>query len=144
MRVQLLFSEYDKKTGTSTVIIETKNGVFTGYSQLSSEDKDFESSFAGCDYALAKAVRKSFKQEIKNIDFKIKTLQNFEKSLKNMKQYQHNSFEMKRLRKEVYLLNREKKKIEDKIETLTTRMLDTMETRPKKLQKLLNKARKGQ
>lgn len=136
MKPRLMYSDYNPKTGLSAVVIKTENGCFRGTSQLNIEDKDIASRFAGCDYAFSKAVRKSLKQDIKNINLKIKTLLDFEKTLKNMKSYNPYSFEMKRLRKEVYILNKQKKDIEKEIQGITAAMIKAMEERPQKIKKI--------
>ena len=136
MKSKLVYSNYNPETGLSAVIVETKNGYFGATSQLRVEDEDIASRFAGCDYAFSKAVRKSLKQDIKNINLKIKTLLDFEKTLKNMKSYNPYSFEMKRLRKEVYILNKQKKEIEKEIQGITAAMIKAMEERPQKIKKI--------
>lgn len=139
MRFNLVDSKYNKDFGYSIVTIKTKYGNFTGTSQLYDEDKEIASSFRGCQYAEMKAVRKAYKAEIKEIDFKIKTLKDFEKVLKNMKEYNENSFEAKRLRKEIYLYQKKKAKIKETIEAITKTMLGGMEGYPQEVERLRKK-----
>lgn len=139
MKFNLIGSNYNSDSGFSLVMIETKHGRFVGTSQLYDEDKEIASSFRGCQYAEMKAVRKAYKAEIKEIDFKIKTLKDFEKVLKNMKEYNENSFEAKRLRKEIYLYQKKKAKIKETIEAITNTMLSGMEGYPQEVERLRKK-----
>lgn len=139
MKFNLVESHYNSNLGNSIVTIKTKHGNFTGTSQLYDEDKEIASSFRGCQYAEMKAVRKAYKAEIKEIDFKIKTLKDFEKVLKNMKEYNENSFEAKRLRKEIYLYQKKKAKIKETIEAITKTMLGGMEGYPQEVERLRKK-----
>ena len=139
MRFNLVDSKYNKNLGFSIVTIKTKYGNFTGTSQLYDEDKEIASSFRGCQYAELKAIRKAYKAEIKEIDLKIKTLKDFEKVLKNMKEYNENSFEAKRLRKEIYLYQKKKAKIKETIDAITGTMLGGMEGYPQEVERLRKK-----
>lgn len=139
MKFNLVESHYNSDLGHSIVTIKTKHGNFTGTSQLYDEDKEIASSFRGCQYAEMKAIRKAYKAEIKEIDLKIKTLKDFEKVLKNMKEYNENSFEAKRLRKEIYLYQKKKAKIKETIEAITKTMLGGMEGYPQEVEKLRKK-----
>lgn len=93
--------------GVSTVTISNKYGTFIGTAKLHPEDKPFESNLAGCRFAEMRAGIKIFQAQIKELRFKIKVLKDFEKSLLNCKNYNPNSFEGKRLRKQIYLYNKE-------------------------------------
>ena len=139
MRFNLVDSKYNKNLGFSITTIKTKHGMFTGTSQLYDEDKEIASSFRGCQYAEMKAIRKAYKAEIKEIDLKIKTLKDFEKVLKNMKEYNENSFEAKRLRKEIYLYQKKKAKIKETIDAITGTMLGGMEGYPQEVERLRKK-----
>ena len=107
MKIKLLNSNYDKETGISTVTIRTRNGEFTGTSKLHEEDRDIESSFAGCRYAEAKALVKSLKAKNKERLIQLKVLENLEKELKSMKYYNPYSLEACRLRRKIYEIRAE-------------------------------------
>ena len=139
MKFNLIGSNYNSDSGFSIATIKTKYGRFTGTSQLYDEDKEIASSFRGCQYAEMKAVRKAYKAELKEINLKIKTLKDFEKVLKNMKEYNENSFEAKRLRKEIYLYQKKKTKIKETIEAITKTMLGGMEGYPQEVERLRKK-----
>ena len=139
MKTKLIDSGYFPKTGVSSAVIKTKYGLFAGASSLREEDKEVESSFRGCQYAEIKAIRKAYKAEIKELNLKIKTLQDFEKVLKNMKEYNEHSFEAKRLRKEIYLYQKKKAKIKETIEAITRTMLGGMESYPQEVERLKKK-----
>lgn len=139
MKFNLVESHYNSDLGHSIVTIKTKYGNFTGTSQLYDEDKEIASSFRGCQYAEIKAIRQAYKAEIKEIDLKIKTLKDFEKVLKNMKKYNENSFEAKRLRKEIFLYQKKKKEIQETIADITQTLLKGMEEYPQEVERLKKK-----
>lgn len=139
MKTKLIDSGYFPKTGVSSAVIKTKYGLFAGVSSLREEDKEVESSFRGCQYAEIKAIRKAYKAEIKELNLKIKTLQDFEKVLKNMKEYNEHSFEAKRLRKEIFLYQKKKKEIQETIADITQTLLKGMEEYPSQVEKLRKK-----
>ena len=139
MKFNLIGSNYNSDSGFSIATIKTKYGRFTGTSQLYDEDKEIASSFRGCQYAEIKAIRKAYKAEIKELNLKIKTLQDFEKVLKNMKEYNEHSFEAKRLRKEIFLYQEKKKEIQETIADITQTLLKGMEEYPSQVEKLRKK-----
>lgn len=111
MRNKLIYSNYDRETGLSTVTIRNKYGEFTGYAKLHEEDQNIESSFAGCRCAEIKALIKSTRAQIKEINIQIKILEDFEKELKHMKDYDPYSMETRRLRRKIYELKDKKAKL---------------------------------
>lgn len=139
MRTKLIHSGYCEETGLSFAVINTKLGIFSDISTLREEDKEVESSFKGCQYAEIKAIKRAYKEEIKQLNFKIKALQDFEKVLKNMKEYDEYSFEARRLRKEIFLYQKKKKEIQTAIAAITDSMLKEMEEYPSKVEKLRKK-----
>lgn len=139
MKTKLIQSNFFPETGISSAIIDTKYGLFSGVSTLREEDLEIQSSFRGCQYAEIKAIRKAYKAEIKELNLKIKTLQDFEKVLKNMKEYNEHSFEAKRLRKEIFLYQKKKKEIQETIADITQTLLKGMEEYPSQVEKLRKK-----
>ena len=55
MKSKIIYANYNPETGKSIVKIQNQYGIFTGVSQLQEEDRPYESSFAGCEYAEMKA-----------------------------------------------------------------------------------------
>lgn len=101
--IKLIFSEYDKETGVSTVVLKDKKGnFFTAKSTLLEEDRDIESSFAGCRFAETKAYLKMLKNDIKELKKEIKAIENLEKYLKNVKEYDDTSAIAKKIRRYKY------------------------------------------
>lgn len=62
-KYDLIYDNYDKETGISTVIINTSLGEFDGYAFLHELDRDYGSRFVGCEYAELRAVNKFLKEE---------------------------------------------------------------------------------
>ena len=119
MKIKLLNSNYDEETGISTASIQTDYGIFTSTSKLHEEDKDIVSTYAGCQYAETKAILKYMKYRTKLIKQQIKGLEDCQKALMNLKDYNHNSVENRTIRKQIYLLKRQKKDFENRISSLT-------------------------
>ena len=109
MKNKLIHSDYNRTTGISTVIIENKYGVFRGEAFLHPEDKKYESNYFGCQIAEARCMIKTRKAQIEDLNFQIKTLKNFENVLKNSKYYNPDSFECRKLRKQIYALEKQKR-----------------------------------
>ena len=112
MKSKLIFSEYHKPSGVSTVVVRNKYGTFRSQASLHPDDSNYESSFFGCRIAEARCTIATLKEQRKIIKIKIKTLQDFEKTLKSQKSYNPYSFECCKLRKQIYILEKEKCKIE--------------------------------
>lgn len=111
MKTKLLFSHYEPDSGISIVGMRNKYGYFEASACLHPEDIPYASSFFGCQVAEAKCMIKTHEERIRLINIKIKTLENFEKSLKNLKDYNPYSIECRKLRKQIYILKKEKDEI---------------------------------
>ena len=121
--------------GLSTVEITNRYGTFVGHAKLHPEDVAFESNFAGCRFAEMKAGIKIFQAKIKDVRVKIKTLEDFEKVLINCKDYDPNSFEGKRLRKQIYLLKRELNQLLANKTSLSSKLKEHIDYRDKVVHK---------
>ena len=139
MKIKLLNSNYDENTGISNVTILTDYGEFSATSKLHEEDKYISSSFAGCQYAEMKAIIKYMKYRIKLINERIYGLENCKKVLIGKKDYNHNSSENRTIRKQIYLLKKQRQDFQDRILSLHNRMLKNMEQREKVITKIKNK-----
>lgn len=139
MKIKLLNSNYDENIGISNVTILTEYGQFSGTSKLHEEDRHISSSFAGCQYAEMKAIIKYMKYKVKIINERIKGLDNCRKTLENKKNYNHNSDENRTIRKQIYILNKQKQELKNKIFSLHDRMMRNMEQREKIINKIKNK-----
>ena len=83
-----------------------KGQEFTGHTKCLPEDEDFWSENVGCFIAETRAIIKQLKHAKKQLIPSLKALEDFEKTLKCCKNYDPDSFEAKRLRKEIYLQKR--------------------------------------
>ena len=70
----IIKEEFDTKTGTTTVTINTGYGAFTGSVKLDDIDAQYPSIYHANELALAKALRKYAKQMIIITREKIKTI----------------------------------------------------------------------
>lgn len=139
MKIKMIKSNFDEMTGISEVTIATDIGEFSGTSKLHDEDRNISSSFAGCQYAEMKAIIKYMKYRVKIINERIKGLDNCRKTLENKKNYNHNSDENRTIRKQIYILNKQKQELKNKISSLHDRMMRNMEQREKIINKIKNK-----
>lgn len=64
--MKIINSDYNSESGKSFVEIQTKLGRFAGYAQVHPEDTNFKSRFAGCDYAMMRAMTKYYKIKLRN------------------------------------------------------------------------------
>ena len=83
-----------------------KGQEFTGHTRCLPEDEDFWSENVGCFIAETRAIIKQLKHAKKQLMPGLKALEDFEKTLKCCKNYDPDSFEARRLRKEIYLQKR--------------------------------------
>ncbi len=89
--------------GDTWCYLTYKGNQFTGHTKCLPEDRDFESERVGYFIAETRAGIKRLKYMKKQLVPTLKTLEDFEKTLKCCKDYNPNSFEAKRLRKEIYI-----------------------------------------
>lgn len=129
MKIKIIKSNFDKETGISTVTIKTDLGRFVGLSKLHEEDKPYESSFAGCQYAEMRAIKKYMKARIQKISSEIAGLEKGIKMLINLKDYNKDSLENRKLRKQLYIMKQEKKDWEERLESLSDRLYKKMNER---------------
>lgn len=129
MKIKIIKSDFDRKTGISTVIIQTNLGKFIGLSKLHEEDKPYESSFAGCQYAEMRAIIKYMKARIQKISNEIIGLEKGIKMLMNLKDYNKDSLENRKLRKQLYIMKQEKKDWEERLKSLSDRLYKKMNER---------------
>ena len=110
----MVFTEKDKiiedgisfttnTSGDTWCYLTYKGKQFVGHTKCHPEDQDFWSERVGCFIAEHRAIIKKFKFMKKELLPNLQVLENLEKQLKCCKQYNPDSFEAKRLRKEIYL-----------------------------------------
>lgn len=139
MKIKLIKSFYNKKTGISVAIINTDYGIFKGYSKLHEEDRDIVSNFAGCQYAHTRAIVKYMKKRVEVLSSQIKGLKDYQKVLQGKVSYNHNSMESRTLRKRIFILEAQKKNWQSKIKSLSEKNLKAMMERRETIKKFTNK-----
>lgn len=87
-----------------------KGQEFIGHTRCLPQDEDFQSENVGCFIAETRAIIKQLKYAKKQLMPGLKALEDFEKTLKCCKNHDSDSFEARRLRKEIYL---QKRKIDE-------------------------------
>lgn len=89
---------YDKETGCSTCVIETKYGKFSGTACCHPDDMDMASEKVGCEIAYSRAAIESLKYERDCIiNPALKALKQLYFSMKHSKKFNPKSYETKML-----------------------------------------------
>lgn len=141
--IKLLQSNFDEETGISSVTIGTDYGQFNATSKLHNEDLNISSSYAGCEYAEMRAIIKYMKKRIEVINNQIKGLENYQKQLSDRADYNPKSSENIVLRKQLEILNNEKKDWHRKKDSLTNSLIMKMNSRRVIVDAIANK-KKGE
>lgn len=129
MKNFLVYAKYDKETGISKVWIKNKYGVFMAKSRLRPEDKDFASEYIGCHFAEMKANIKAYKKHKQDLQLREKELLYFQKILEQTKGYNVSSVEAKKLRKRLYIIGKEIKNVQNKIDELNIELQEEIKHR---------------
>ena len=129
MKFKLIESHYYEKDGTSYAKINTDYGEFEGWAHLHEEDRDIASRYAGCQYAETRAVLKYMKHRIKILAWQIQALNNCQNQIKGRVAYNPNSVESRALRKQIFILQNEKKDWQSRYNSLQERLLNDMNNR---------------
>lgn len=146
MKEKLIYSNYNKDIGLSTVIITTKYGKFYGQSQLKEEDKKEASRYFGCECALIKARIRCQKQILKDTKNKIKALKDCYSNISQSKAFNEKSYEAKAMRKQIYILESKRKSILVAINLLEINLSNIINEREdllKKVDKIKKKKKNG-
>lgn len=136
MKSKIIYANYNPETGKSIVKIQNQYGIFTGVSQLQEEDRPYESSFAGCEYAEMKANISYMKHRKKILDYQIKILKDCYKNMSMGKKFNSHSYEARKIRRKIYELKKEKKSWEEKIQSLKEKMFKNIKLREETLNKI--------
>ena len=93
---------YDKETGCSTCVIETKYGKFSGTACCHPNDMDMASEKVGCEIAYSRAAIDSLKYERDNvIKPSLKALKQLYYSMNRSKKFNPKSYEYKMLKRQI-------------------------------------------
>ena len=145
MKIELIDSKYDIDSGISYAKIRTDYGEFEGYAKLHDEDKDIASRYAGCQYAETRAVLKYMKHRIKILAYQIKALINCQKQMERRAAYNPQSVEGRALRKQIYILQAERKDWQSKYNSLHEKLYFAMDNRQKIVEKMIaDNSKKGE
>ena len=139
MKTKMIYSNFDKETGISTVTIRTDLGDITGTSKLHEEDRNIMSEYAGCQYAETRAVLKYMKLRIKNLNLEIKGLENCQKALEQKATYDPQELGCRTLRKQIHILKRERYNWQSKYKSLSDKLYKAMCHRQDILDKIIKR-----
>ena len=139
MKNKLIYSNFDEQTGISVARINTDLGEFEGTSKLHEEDRNITSNYAGCQYAETRATLKYIKKRIQILNYQLKGLENYQKQLMNRKSYKHEDYASRALRKQIYLVKRDKYNWQSRYDSLSTKLYNAMMHRDKIVEKMTKK-----
>lgn len=143
MKIKLIESWYNAEEGKSFAKIRTDYGEFEGWAKLHEEDKDIASRYAGCQYAETRAVLKYMKHRIKILACQITALINCQKQMERRAAYNPQSVEGRALRKQIYILQAERKDWQSKYNSLHEKLYFAMDNRQKIVGKMIADNKKG-
>lgn len=136
---RLISSNYDAETGISTATIATPDGLFTATSHLSKEDKDIESSFAGCRNAEAKAYLNWYRYRYKLAVAAYDALKKLDDALRSSRKFNPYTYEYKHVDIQLWRARIKKEKLEKQIQHMQENYLKISDYRNKMISKKFNK-----
>ena len=136
---------YDKETGCSTCVIETKYGKFSGTACCHPDDMDMASEKVGCEIAYSRAAIDSLKYERDNvIKPSLKALKQLYYSMNRSKRFNPKSYEYKMLRRQIECWEFDLAVIGDMIDTERTWIRDYINTKEALYQNIRANRNSGQ
>lgn len=136
---------YDKETGCSTCIIETKYGKFSGTACCHPDDMDMASEKVGCEIAYSRAAIDSLKYERDNvIKPSLKALKQLYYSMNRSKKFNPKSYEYKMLKRQIECWKFDLAVIGDMIDTERTWIRDYINTKEALYQNIRANRNNGQ
>ena len=136
---------YDKETGCSTCIIETKYGKFSGTACCHPDDMDMASEKVGCEIAYSRAAIDSLKYERDNvIKPSLKALKQLYYSMNHSKKFNPKSYEYKMLKRQIECWEFDLAVINDMINTERTWIRDYINTKEALYQNIRANRNNGQ
>lgn len=136
---------YDKETGCSTCVIETKYGKFSGTACCHPDDMDMASEKVGCEIAYSRAAIDSLKHERDNIiKPSLKALKQLYYSMNRSKKFNPKSYEYKMLKRQIECWEFDLAVINDMIDTERTWIRDYINTKEALYQNIRANRNNGQ
>ena len=136
---------YDKETGCSTCIIETKYGKFSGTACCHPDDMDMASEKVGCEIAYSRAAIDSLKYERDNvIKPSLKALKQLYYSMNRSNKFNPKSYEYKMLKRQIECWEFDLAIINDMINTERTWIRDYINTKEALYQNIRANRNNGQ
>ena len=136
---------YDKETGCSTCVIETKYGKFSGTACCHPDDMDMASEKVGCEIAYSRAAIDSLKYERDNvIKPSLKALKQLYYSMNRSKRFNPKSYEYKMLKRQIECWEFDLAVIGDMIDTERTWIREYINTKEALYQNIRANRNSGQ
>lgn len=117
MNIKFVTSHSDKNTYESYVVLKYKGKTYTGWSRFNAEEEDPAnwSEYIGCGYAEMRATRKIYKELLAEKKQQRKGVQDLYNMLLGCKSCSVDSFEMKRVRQYLQILDVQIKRLKNMI-----------------------------
>jgi hypothetical protein len=116
--IKLNYSEYDRDVGTSSIVLSYDGKLFSGHAYTHEEDRDKASELFGCKLAEMRATVKVYKHEREKMKQDADACMNLYKSLVCYKDFNKDSFEARKMRKQIALKVKAVNDITEKINAL--------------------------
>lgn len=136
---------YDKETGCSTCVIETKYGKFSGTACCHPDDMDMASEKVGCEIAYSRAAIDSLRYERDNIiKPSLRALKQLYYSMKHSKKFNPKSYENIMLQRQIECWEFDLQIINDMIDTERAWIKDYINTKEALYQNIRANRNSGQ
>lgn len=139
LKAKMIDSGFNRETGISYATIKTPNGIYTGYSYLQEEDKEYASEFAGCKYAEIKANIKMVKDKIRILKSQLSAFEKFYNNISEGRNFNKRSYEARKMRRKMFELKDEIKNLQALKESMHNVLMEDINKRPTELKKFYNK-----
>ena len=141
--MKIVYSEYDRNTGMSCVVIDYKGRYkLQGSARLHPDDYDNASEIIGCQYAEARAIANTLMIKLRNLKAKYKDFQEFVQSCEQYKNFDPESPTAKVMYRQLNRRRIEIEKLEKDIEFYKT-MPERSEKKREMFRKRVEERKKG-
>jgi hypothetical protein len=132
--MKLISSDFNKNTGISTVILQNRNGRYTGTAKLHPEDKGSE--IAGCLLAEKRAWIKYYKAELKRNKIQLQEATRLKKDIVSYDSFGFLCNAIHRIDVRINFLTKERKELAENLEQIQQSIKKSIEIRKTILEKI--------
>ena len=138
---KLVYSDFNKITGISTVTLSTDLGEFTGTAKLHEDDAESASNYFGCQIAETRALIEYSKRKKQVVRQQYLMLKNLYTNISQTKTFDKNCVSARKMRRKIYELHKEWRTWRKTIEGLEEHIKNSCIAREGMLNRLKNKGK---